>query len=174
MKAIFLAGIDLVSLGVLFWLVPTVIAKVMRRKIAGDREGYISVVLKHLPGAVTGAFVAVLAFYLFGMSYEEFAARTARGVGDRALAYFQVDETSRCIARMTEKYKMTADAITSEASAQQLLQTSSERDRIISEVRGSLLFRSEPSLEAHMDYGLLRFCEEFGLNYPTHRRWLQE
>ena len=170
MKAVVLAGIDLISLGVLFWFVPTVIAKVMRRKIAGDRDGYISVMLRHLPGAVTGAFVAVLAFYLFGMSYEEFAARTARGVGDRALAYFEVDETSRCVARMTEEYKLTAEAITSEASTQSLPLTMTERDRIVAEVKTSLMIGAEPTLQAHLDAGLLRFCEEFGLNYPTHRR----
>lgn len=169
MKSIILAIVDFISLGLLFWLVPTVIAKLVKRKMAGIPRPYLQEMLKQLPGVVTGAFIAVAAFYLFGMSYEEFAANTARQVGNRAMTYLSIDETSRCKVRLTEKYKLLPAPTINEAAEMNMPITMSERDRLMSEIGVSLLIGRNRTPEQHIDIGLTSFCNRYGLNYPNVR-----
>ncbi|WP_347141038.1 hypothetical protein [Paracoccus sp. SSK6] len=82
MHPIALAMIDLLSLGLLFWLIPQTLIRLLRGQLAGIDFKPAQEAMKHLPGAITGTAAAAFAVYLFGMSYEDFAISRAKEVGN--------------------------------------------------------------------------------------------
>lgn len=67
---------SLSALMVLFWLVPLTLAKQAVKRFGGRAARPIDMLLKELPGIVSGMAITALGVFLLGVSFEDFASAT--------------------------------------------------------------------------------------------------
>lgn len=153
--------LDLLALGLIFWLIPLKVSKLFSNRLIGQVGSRpMKALVRELPGTVNGLAIGAFAVYAFGASFEDFAVSTARAAGDQGMKILGIDDVSRCKARMTEKYKLEPDAfyrdykkpvIGHPDELQQIYQRLAQRHMISPD-------RVLPPEEG-MDYALTEYCK---------------
>ncbi|WP_439150462.1 hypothetical protein [Sulfitobacter sp.] len=99
-----LFAIDLLSIGIVFWLVPDAVARLVRGRLQNSGPRPIRFLVDQLPGLVVGTVFGAVVLYFTGVSYENFIVNTGKAIGNTALEVMGLDEMALCKQRVVMEH----------------------------------------------------------------------
>lgn len=84
-------ALDVLIFLFLFWLIPFKVARLAVNRLTGISFRPVDILLRELPGTVTGLAIGALGIYLFNSRFEEFAVKQSRAASQRVLELVGID-----------------------------------------------------------------------------------
>jgi hypothetical protein len=134
-----LFAIDILSIGLIFWLVPDAVSRLIRNRLNKSGPRPIRYLIDQLPGLVIGTVFGALVLYFTGVSYENFIVNTGRSISNSTLEVMGLDDHTICQQRAILKHFPAT-------SERQFLREASEFDGMFEptlEGRESILARAQ-------------------------------
>jgi len=156
-----LLAIDLLSIGLIFWLVPDAAARLVRSRLQDSAPRPVRTLIDQVPGIVIGTVFGAIVLYLTGASYENFVVNTGKAIGNTALEVMGLNETAICKQRLTaEHFPATSERqFREEASIFQDSghPTTPTRDNIL--MRGRTVILIDGSATNVMERSIEEYCD---------------
>jgi hypothetical protein len=159
---LYLPLLEILFAFVLIYLAPEGILQVLKRRMQAEPSRLRKFMLDNLRGFLFGSAVALSFLFAFGVSYEDFAARTVRGAADGARRLVGMDAMTICKQRAREEFRYTPESFIEAASGVRLGSTTLDRRGVLL-ARGYILLSSPmpiSSPEELYDMALGEFCRQ--------------
>lgn len=162
---LYLPLLEILFAFVLIYLVPEGILQILKRRMQAEPSRLRKFMLDNLRGFLFGSAVALSFLFTFGVSYEDFTARTVRSAVDNGRRLVGMDEMTICKRRAREEFRYTPESFTEAASEVSLLASATLDRHGVLLARGHILLVSTPHIsspEELYDMALGEFCLQGG------------
>lgn len=138
----------LVSFWVLYFL-PEGAIRLIEHFLGKPKGRILKFFEENLRGFLFGSAVTLSFLFAFGLSYEEFVARTVRSTTNSLRALVGMDALSICVRRLEEKHRFTPDHFAEEAARFDMLAplTYTERQSLLAHGKTLLMTGQASSRE---------------------------
>ena len=158
---LYLPLLEILFAFVLIYLAPEGILQLLKRRMQAEPSRLRKFMLDNLRGFLFGSAVALSFLFAFGVSYEDFAARTVRGAADGARRLVGMDAMTICKRRAREEFRYTPESFMEAASGVRLGSATLDRRDVLL-ARGYILLSSPMPISSPdelYDMALGEFCQ---------------